>query len=134
MGLVLLISCANLSNLVLSRATHRQRELGIRRALGASRGDLIAQFLAEAVVLSLIGGVLALLVAYAGIKAIPAEASGILRPESIHLGIPVLLFTMLTSFLSAALFGIIPAIRVSAQTQTQLSNRLVRQGTEMRSV
>ena len=54
------------------------------------------------------------LVAYAGIKAIPAlKPAGVLRPESIHLGIPVLLFTMLMSFLSAALFGIIPALRVS---------------------
>jgi predicted permease len=113
-GLVLLISCANLSNLVLSRATHRQREFGIRRALGASRGDLIAQLLVEAGVLSLIGGALALVVAYAGIKAIPAlKPTGILRPESIHLGMPVLLFTMLASFLAAALFGILPAIRVS---------------------
>jgi putative ABC transport system permease protein len=113
-GLVLLISCANLSNLVLSRATHRQRELGIRRALGASRGDLIAQLLVEAAVLSCLGGLLALVVAYAGIKAIPAlKPAGILRPESIHLGIPVLLFTMLMSFLAAALFGIIPALRVS---------------------
>jgi putative ABC transport system permease protein len=113
-GLVLLISCANLSNLVLSRATHRQRELGIRRALGASRGDLIAQMLIEAGVLSFIGGALALVVAYAGIKAIPAlKPAGILRPESIHLGLPVLLFTMLISFLAAALFGIIPALRVS---------------------
>jgi putative ABC transport system permease protein len=113
-GLILLISCANLSNLVLSRATHRQRELGIRRALGASRADLIAQLLMEAVVLSGLGGLLALVVAYAGIKAIPAlKPAGILRPESIHLGIPVLLFTMLMSFLAAALFGIIPAIRVS---------------------
>ncbi|HEY2455775.1 MAG TPA: ABC transporter permease, partial [Candidatus Acidoferrum sp.] len=113
-GLVLLISCANLSNLVLSRATHRQRELGIRRALGASRGDLIAQLLMEAAVLSCLGGLLALVVAYAGIKTIPAlKPAGILRPDSIHLGIPVLLFTMLMSFLAAALFGIIPALRVS---------------------
>ena len=113
-GLVLLITCANLSNLVLSRATYRQRELGIRKALGASRADLIAQLLVEAAVLSLLGGILALGVAYAGIKAIPAlKPAGILRPESIHLGIPVLLFTLLVSFLSAALFGILPAIRVS---------------------
>ena len=113
-GLVLLITCANLSNLVLSRATYRQRELGIRKALGASRADLIAQLLVEAAVLSLLGGILALGVAYAGIKAIPAlKPTGILRPESIHLGIPVLLFTMLVSFLAAALFGILPAIRVS---------------------
>jgi predicted permease len=113
-GLVLLISCANLSNLVLSRATHRQRDLGIRRALGASRGDLIAQLLTESAVLSFLGGLLALAVAYAGIKAIPAlKPAGVLRPESIHLGIPVLFFTMLMSFLSAALFGIIPVLRVS---------------------
>jgi putative ABC transport system permease protein len=113
-GLVLLITCANLSNLVLSRATYRQRELGIRKALGASRADLIAQLLAESVVLSFLGGILALAVAYAGIKAIPAlKPTGVLRPESIHLGIPVLLFTMLMSFLAAALFGIIPALRVS---------------------
>ena len=113
-GLVLLITCANLSNLVLSRATYRQRELGIRKALGATRADLIAQLLVESAVLSLMGGILALGVAYAGIKAIPAlKPAGILRPESIHLGIPVLLFTMLVSFLAAALFGILPAIRVS---------------------
>jgi predicted permease len=109
-----LITCANLSNLVLSRATYRQRELGIRKALGASRADLIAQLLAESVVLSFLGGILALAVAYAGIKAIPAlKPAGVLRPESIHLGVPVLLFTMLMSFLAAALFGIIPALRVS---------------------
>ena len=72
------------------------------------------QLLVEAAVLSLFGGILALGVAYAGIKAIPAlKPAGILRPESIHLGIPVLLFTMLVSFLAAALFGILPAIRVS---------------------
>ena len=113
-GLILLITCANLSNLVLSRATFRQRELGIRKALGATRADLIAQLLVEAAVLSLLGGTLALAVAYAGIKAIPAlRPAGILRPESIHLGIPVLLFTMLISFLAAALFGILPALRVS---------------------
>ena len=113
-GLVLLITCANLSNLVLSRATYRQRELGIRKALGARRADLIAQLVVEATVLSFLGGLLALGVAYAGIKAIPAlKPAGILRPESIHIGTPVLLFTMLVSFLAAALFGILPAIGVS---------------------
>ena len=113
-GLVLLISCANLSNLVLSRATHRQRDLGIRKALGASRGDLIAQLLVESAVLSFLGGLLALAVAYAGIKAIPAlKPAGVLRPESIHLGVSVLVFTMLMSFLATALFGVIPALRVS---------------------
>ena len=114
-GIVLLISCANLSNLMLSRATVRQHELGIRKALGATRGDLIAQLLVESAVLSILGGILALAFAYTGIKAIPAlKPTGILRPETIHIGMPVLLFTMGISFLAAALFGIIPAIRVSS--------------------
>ena len=123
-GLVLLISCANLSNLMLSRATLRQHELGIRKALGATRGDLIAQMLVESAVLSLLGGGLALLVAEAGIRAIPAlKPTGILRPESIHLGVPVLLFTMMVSFLAAALFGILPAIRVSRTDVNSVVNR-----------
>lgn len=113
-GLVLLIACANISNLVLGRAAQRQRELAIRKALGASRADLIAQMLAESAVLSFLGGVLAIAVAYGGIRTIAAlKPVGLVRPEQIHLGGSVLVFTMLVSFLAAALFGILPAIRVS---------------------
>ena len=113
-GLILLIACANLANLVLTRSMARQKELAIRKALGASRGELIAQMVVETLVLSLIGGMVGLLVARLGITAILAlKPAGILRPEQIHIGIPVLLFTTLVSLLAGLLFGIFPALHVS---------------------
>jgi putative ABC transport system permease protein len=113
-GLILLIACANLANLMLTRATARQKELAIRKALGASRADLIAQMVTESLVLSLIGGVLGLMVAHWGIKAILAlKPADILRPEQIHIGVPVLLFTTAASLLAGVLFGIFPALYVS---------------------
>jgi predicted permease len=113
-GLILLIACANLANLVLTRAMARQKELAIRKALGASRAELIAQMITESLVLSAIGGLLGLLVAHWGIKAILAlKPADILRPEQIHIGIPVLLFTTLASLLAGLLFGIFPALYVS---------------------
>jgi putative ABC transport system permease protein len=113
-GLILLIACANLANLVLTRAMARQKELAIRKALGASRAELIAQMVMESLVLSSIGGVLGLLVAHWGIKAILAlKPADILRPEQIHIGIPVLLFTTAASLLAGMLFGIFPALYVS---------------------
>jgi predicted permease len=113
-GLILLIACANLANLVLTRAMARQKELAIRKALGASRVELIAQMIMESLVLSSIGGLLGLLVARWGIKAILAlKPADILRPEQIHIGIPVLLFTTGVSILAGMLFGIFPALYVS---------------------
>ena len=113
-GLILLIACANLANLVLTRAMSRQKELAIRKALGASRAELIAQMVMESLVLSLIGGLLGLAVAHWGIKAILAlKPADILRPEQIHIGIPVLLFTTVASILAGVLFGIFPALYVS---------------------
>jgi predicted permease len=113
-GLILLIACANLANLVLTRAMARQKELAIRKALGASRRELIAQMVMESLVLSSIGGLLGLLVARWGIKAILAlKPADILRPEQIHIGIPVLLFTTAASLLAGMLFGIFPALYVS---------------------
>jgi putative ABC transport system permease protein len=113
-GLILLIACANLANLVLTRAMARQKELAIRKALGASRTELIAQMVMESLVLSLIGGLLGLAVAHWGIKAILAlKPADILRPEQIHIGIPVLLFTTVASILAGMLFGIFPALYVS---------------------
>jgi predicted permease len=113
-GLILLIACANLANLVLTRAMSRQKELAIRKALGASRAELVAQMITESLVLSLIGGVLGLLVAHWGIKAILAlKPADILRPEQIHIGLPVLLFTTGASLFGGILFGIFPALYVS---------------------
>src|SRR5258708_33008889 len=92
----------------------RQKELAIRKARGASRTELIAQMVMESLVLSSIGGLLGLLVARWGIKAILAlKPAAILRPEQIHIGIPVLLFTTVASLLAAGLFGIFPALYVS---------------------
>jgi predicted permease len=113
-GLILLIACANLANLVLTRAMARQKELAVRKALGASRSELIAQMVVESLVLSSIGGLLGLLVARWGIRAILAlKPADILRPEQIHIGIPVLLFTTGVSILAGMLFGIFPALYVS---------------------
>jgi predicted permease len=113
-GLILLIACANLANLVLTRAMARQKELAIRKALGASRAELIAQMITESLVLSAIGGLLGLLVAHWGVKAILAlKPADILRPEQIHIGIPVLLFTTVASLVAGVLFGIFPALYVS---------------------
>ena len=113
-GLILLIACANLANLVLTRAMARQKELAIRKALGASRAELIAQMVMESLVLSSLGGLLGLLVAHWGIKAILAlKPADILRPEQIHIGIPVLLFTTAASLFAGMLFGIFPALYVS---------------------
>jgi len=113
-GLILLIACANLANLVLTRAMSRQKELAIRKALGASRAELIAQMVMESLVLSSIGGLLGLLVARWGIKAILAlKPAEILRPEQIHICLPVLLFTTAASILAGMLFGIFPALYVS---------------------
>jgi|HubBroStandDraft_6_1064221.scaffolds.fasta_scaffold05170_3 predicted permease len=113
-GLILLIACANLANLVLTRAMAQQKELAIRKALGASRADLIAQMITESLVLSSMGGILGLLVARWGIKAILAlKPADILRPDQIHIGIPVLLFTTVASLLAGVLFGIFPALYVS---------------------
>ncbi len=126
-GLILLIACANLANLVLTRAMAQQKELAIRKALGASRAELIAQMITESLVLSSMGGLLGLLVARWGIKAILAlKPADILRPEQIHIGIPVLLFTTAASILAGVLFGIFPALYVS---RTEV-NTVLKQGAQ----
>jgi predicted permease len=109
-GFVLLIACANIANLMLTRAAARQKEMAIRKALGAGRGRLISQLLAESLLLSGAGAVLGLGLAHFGIKALVAlRPAGITRPEDIQLNLTVILFTMLVSILASIFFGIIPA-------------------------
>lgn len=109
-GFVLLIACANIANLMLTRAAARQKEMAIRKALGAGRGRLVSQLLAESLLLSGAGAVLGLGLAHFGIKALVAlQPSGITRPEEIQLNLSVLLFTMLVSIVAGVFFGIIPA-------------------------
>jgi predicted permease len=122
-GLVLLIACANVANLFLARATTRQREVGICRALGASRIRVIRQMLTESVLVAVFGGALGLLLAALG-QGLVAKAASLLprtmgsASAAVHIaaaGIDfwVLSFTLATSILTALLFGLAPAVRAS---------------------
>ncbi len=119
-GLVLLIACANLANLVLARSTTRYRELAIRLAIGASRGRLIRQLLTENILLALIGGFLGLLLAQPAMKAILAVSpNSIPRSGEINMDVTVLLFSLLISLLSGVFFGLIPALHITKESFTE---------------
>ena len=113
-ALVVLIACANVANLLLSRATSRAKEIAIRAAVGASRWQIVRLMLAESFLLALAAAALGLLLAYWGLDALIAAAPKDLpRLDEIHVDRTVMAFTLLTTFLSTLLFGLAPAITAS---------------------
>jgi putative ABC transport system permease protein len=112
---VLLIACVNVANLLLARSEGRQREIAVRRALGASTGQLLWQFIVEGMVLSLAGAMLGLVLAFGGLRLIlQTGAASIPRADEISLDWRVLLFTLGVSILTGVAFGLAPLVQVSA--------------------
>ncbi len=112
---VLLIACSNVANLLLDRAAHRTKEVGVRSALGATRGQIVRIFLAEAFVLSAIGALLGVVVAKVGMDAFTRAIVDTDPPFFIVIDLfpPVLVFAIAVSFLSTLLAGLIPAYQAS---------------------
>jgi putative ABC transport system permease protein len=114
MALVLLIACANVANLFLARSAAREHELGVRVTLGASRGRIVQQLLAESVLLAGAGAVLGVMVANAALGLLGSSPSLQLpRADSIGIDLPVLAFSVSVAAVSALLFGLAPMLRVA---------------------
>ena len=130
-ALVLLIACVNVANLLLARGAARQRELSIRTALGARRTRLIRQLVTESLLLSLLGGVLGLLVAFGGIRLLlfllsaTSSYGELPHHDRIHIDAATLVFTFAISILTGILFGLAPALQTS---RTDISETLKESG------
>ncbi len=121
-GLVLLIACGNVANLLLARASSRRREVAIRTALGGERGRLVRQLLTESIVLAAAGGLAGIIVAHVGLRGLLVLAANVLpRADAVGLHAGVLLFTAIASIGTGLAFGIVPAVRA---TRTDLRQDL----------
>ena len=113
-GLILLIGCANLANLLLARGSVRQRELAVRASLGAGRGRVVRQLLTENLLLALIGGALGLALSYQGVRSLIALSADTLpRIQEIQIDGRVVGFALVLSLVTGTLFGLVPALRMA---------------------
>ncbi|HEX6733076.1 MAG TPA: ABC transporter permease, partial [Pyrinomonadaceae bacterium] len=126
-GMVLLLACANLAALSLARASSHQREIAIRKALGASTMRIVRQILTENFILALVGGAAGLLLAIWGVRFLVAlSPTGLPRQQEIGVDLRVLIFAAAASIASAAIFGILPALqggRVKAVGELRATGR-----------
>ncbi len=114
LGLVLLIACANVANLLLVRAEGREQELAIRAALGAGWAQIARELLAESVALGILGGAIGLGLAYAALRPLVSMAQ-VPRLDEISIDVPVLLFTLAVSLIAGLIFGMIPVMKYAGR-------------------
>jgi putative ABC transport system permease protein len=119
-GLVLLIACANVANLLLARAAARQGEMAVRTALGAERGRLMRQLLTESVILGALGGTAGIFLAFWGTRAlVAARPRGIPRLDEVGIDLTVVAFTALIAIGTGLVFGLVPAAQVARTNLAQ---------------
>ena len=137
-GAVLLIACANLANLMLTRATSRQKDLAVQLALGSSRANVVRQILVESLLVGVAGGIAGVLLAQWGVVALVAVAPTTLpRTGEIRVDVAVLTFSLVVSLLAGTLFGVIPAFtsaRVDVRDALQSSSRHTDRGQHIRGL
>jgi predicted permease len=122
-GLLLLLACVNVTNLLLARGAARAREMAVRVSLGAGRGRIVRQLLTESLVLAAIGSVLGILVAYLGVRGLMAlGASKLPRLDEVKFDGPVLLFALGALFVTGVLVGFAPAMRLARTDVRTLMN------------